>query len=61
MSVDRQKEIRILSDTIHGEINRMCVSEDLDEVKTMMLNAIKNVCDLVTERCVEMCLEKYAK
>ena len=33
----------ILADTIKGEINRMCVTDDLSELDSMTLHATKNI------------------
>lgn len=35
-----------LTDMIEGEINRMCVTEDLSELDSMTLWAMKNICEL---------------
>lgn len=32
-----------LADTIQGEINRMCVTDDLSELDSMALHAKKNI------------------
>ena len=41
-----EKEIKtmiVLADTIHGEINRMCVTENLEELDSMYVYARKNL------------------
>lgn len=43
MSEQKRKEILILADTLEGEINRMCVTEDLSEFDTMYGHAKKNL------------------
>ena len=39
----RMREIQILSDTIKGEINRMCVTDKLSELDTMYGHAKRNI------------------
>lgn len=43
MTENERKTIMILADTIHGEINRMCVTNELSELDTMYLHATKNL------------------
>lgn len=43
MSVNKDKEIMNLADTIEGEINRMCVTEELSELYTMYGYARRNL------------------
>lgn len=43
MNEQERKTMLILADTIQGEINRMCVTEDLSELDTMALHARKNI------------------
>lgn len=40
---EKKKEIMILADTIQGEINRMCVTDNLSELDTMAFHAKKNI------------------
>lgn len=40
---EKKKEMMILADTIKGEINRMCVTDELSELDTMALHAKKNI------------------
>ena len=40
---EKKKEIMILADTIDGEINRMCVTDELSVLDTMALHAKKNI------------------
>lgn len=41
--MDVRKEIDILTDTIQGEINRMCVTDDISELDSMALHARNNI------------------
>lgn len=41
--MDERKNIMILADTIEGEINRMCVTNELTELQTMHQHARKNI------------------
>jgi len=43
MSEQERKTMLILSDTLVGEINRMCVTKDLSEFDTMYAHAKKNL------------------
>lgn len=43
MTENQQKEILNLSDTIKGEINRMCVTNDLSEMDDMFFHAKQNI------------------
>lgn len=43
MTENERKTMMILADTINGEINRMCVTEDLSEFDTMYGHAKKNL------------------
>lgn len=43
MTENERKTIMILADTIQGEINRMCVTNELSEFGTMYLHATKNL------------------
>lgn len=43
MTENERKTIMILADTIKGEINRMCVTDDLSEFDTMYGHAKKNL------------------
>lgn len=43
MTEQERKKMLILADTIQGEINRMCVTNDLAELDTMALHAKKNI------------------
>ena len=38
-----RKKMMNLADTIEGEINRMCVTDDLAELDSMALHAWKNI------------------
>lgn len=46
MTDTERKEMMILSDTIKGEINRMCVTNSLVEFDTMCNHAKKNIMKL---------------
>lgn len=37
------RKIDILADTIQGELNRMCVTDDIAELDSMALHAKKNI------------------
>lgn len=50
MTEQKRKEMSILSDTIIGEINRMCVTDKSSELDKMMKYAIKNIIKLHTIR-----------
>lgn len=43
MTENERKQMMILADTIEGEINRMCVTDDLSEFDTMYGHAKKNL------------------
>lgn len=43
MTEQENKEIMNLADTIKGEVNRMCVTNDLEELDSMMLHARNNI------------------
>lgn len=43
MTEQERKEMMILADTIQGEINRMCVTEELTEFDTMYGHAKRNL------------------
>ena len=43
MTEQQRKEMMILADTIKGEINRMCVTEELSEFDTMYGHANRNL------------------
>lgn len=43
MTENERKTIMILADIIKGEINRMCVTDDLSEFDTMYGHAKKNL------------------
>lgn len=39
----QSQEVLLIADTIEGEINRICVTDDLEELDTMALHALKNI------------------
>ena len=43
MTENERKSMMILADMIKGEINRICVTKDLDELYSMELHARKNL------------------
>ena len=43
MTENETKSIMILADTIEGEINRMCVTHELEEFDTMYGHAKRNL------------------
>lgn len=43
MNEQVRKSMMILADTIKGEINRMCVTKELDELDTMYAHAKRNL------------------
>ena len=46
MTEQERKKMFNLVDTIQGEINRMCVTDDLAELNTMAHHAIQNIKNL---------------
>lgn len=43
MTENERKTMMILADTIEGEINRMCVTKELNELDTMYVHAKRNL------------------
>lgn len=43
MTRDKHQEMMILADMIQGEINRMCVTDDIIELNNMSLYARNNI------------------
>ena len=43
MTKDKHREMMILADMIQGEINRMCVTDDIIELNNMSLYARNNI------------------
>ena len=43
MTEQQRKEMFNLTDTIQGEINRMCITDDLNELDSMTLHARNNI------------------
>ena len=43
MKKDKHQEMMILADMIQGEINRMCVTDDMIELNNMSLYARNNI------------------
>ena len=50
MTENERKNMMILADTIQGEINRMCVTKDLEELDAMALCAQGNIERLLSMR-----------
>lgn len=48
MTENERKTIMILADTIEGEVNRMCVTNDLNELDTMYSHANTNLDKLLS-------------
>lgn len=46
MTEQERKEIMNLADMIHGEVNRMCVTDDLEEADIMHKCAYMNIDEL---------------
>jgi hypothetical protein len=46
MTENERKMIMLLADTIEGEINRMCVTNELSELDTMYSHAKRNIAKL---------------
>ena len=55
-----RKKMLNLADTIQGEINRMCVTDNLSELDFMALHAKKNIEKLQTMRYRNIKVNKYA-
>ena len=53
------QEIVIQGDMIHGEINRICVTQELEELERMTLYAFANITELYRERRRAMLLKRY--
>ena len=54
MTEQERKIMFNLTDTIQGEINRMCVTKDLAELDTMALHARENIKKLQDMRYKDM-------
>lgn len=54
---DKEKELMFLADTLKGEINRMCVTDELSELDTMALHAKKNIEKLQNMRYSDLVAE----
>lgn len=61
MTIQEQKEMLILAETLQGEINRMCVTHDLSELDTMTLHAKKNIDRLQEMRYKDIKVERKQK
>ena len=54
---EKKKELMLLADMIKGEINRMCVTDELSELDTMALHAKKNIEKLQNMRYSDLVAE----
>jgi hypothetical protein len=54
MTENERKTMLNLADTIQGEINRMCVTKDLNELNSMALHARRNIEKLHNMRYPEL-------
>ena len=59
MSRDEHQNMMVLADTLHGEINRMCVTDDCDELDNMFIHAIKNIDRLHAMRTTDIMFKRY--
>lgn len=60
MTKDKHQEMMILVDTIQGEINRMCVIDDISELNNMTIYARINIAKLCDVRKADLA-ERKAK
>ena len=58
MTRDKHREMMILADMIKGEINRMCVTDDMIELNNMSLYARNNIGKLRDMREVDLAERK---
>lgn len=49
-----RKQIEIMRDSIDGELNRICVSGDTEEIARMVMFATDNICTLAYSRIKEL-------
>ena len=61
MTREERQKMANITDMIEGEINRMCVTEDLSELDSMTLYAIKNICELNKMKAHEIKLTMWGK
>ena len=61
MTENERKDMMILADTIQGEINRMCVTKDLEELDAMALCAQGNIERLLSMRYSDFKEQKQEK
>lgn len=54
---EKEKGLMLLADMIKGEINRMCVTDELSELDTMALHAKKNIEKLQNMRYSDLVAE----
>lgn len=61
MTREERQKVMNLADMIEGEINRMCVTEELSELDSMTLWAMKNICELNKIKAHEIKLTMWGK
>jgi hypothetical protein len=61
MSRDEQQKTAVLTKMIQGEINRMCVTDDCDELDNMFIHAIKNIDRLHAMRTTDILFKRYKR
>lgn len=54
MNEQDYKTIEFLGDTIQGELNRMCVTDDRAELDDMFIYAIENIAKLHSMRVLQL-------
>ena len=59
MSRDEQQKTAVLTKMIQGEINRMCVTDDCDELDNMFIHAIKNIDKFHAMRTTDILSDRY--
>jgi hypothetical protein len=59
MNRDEQQNMMFLADMLHGEINRMCVTDNCDELDMMFIHAIKNIDKFHAMRTTDIISKRY--
>jgi hypothetical protein len=59
MNKDEQQNMAVLTNMLQGEINRMCVTDNCDELDNMFIHAIKNIDRLHAMRTTDIMSERY--
>ena len=54
----QSQEVLLIADTIEGEINRICVTDNLEELDTMVLYVLKNIKKLQSIRYKDIKAER---